>query len=123
VKLSLVDRLLALEMMNDERRYVVRTFPEHPRAPQLGNNEMLAQHTAQHKISLRSSTASLLLILIEMNGWYNYFWMVDIYIFNILLSVMVQLCEEENDRSSNQQAKWKRSRQKSAETAISSLTT
>jgi hypothetical protein len=62
VKLFPCYRLLALE--NDETTNDdVRTFPEHPRAPQLGKNEMLAQHNAQHKISLRSSTASLLLIL------------------------------------------------------------
>ena len=39
--------------------YSKHTFPEHPSAPQLGKQEMLAQHNAQHKINLLSSTASL----------------------------------------------------------------
>jgi hypothetical protein len=41
-----------------------RTLPEQPNAPQLGKHEMFAQQNAQHKISLRSSTASLLLMVL-----------------------------------------------------------
>jgi hypothetical protein len=72
--------------MTSERSWYVtynsteRTFPEQPKAPQLGKNEILAQHNAQHKINLDSSTASLLpmamdqcclskMLTVPMVGW------------------------------------------------------
>ena len=46
---------------------MVITFPEHPKAPQLGKHEMLAQQTAQHKINLDSSIASLFPMMIILS--------------------------------------------------------
>jgi hypothetical protein len=74
------------QAMTSERKLVYvtynsteRTFPEQPKAPQLGKNEILAQHKAQHKINLDSSTASLLLpmMAIAMDQWWMDQWLMD----------------------------------------------